>query len=72
MTVDAGLRAAVARSVTIYESMSVEQKTAHDYEQQRSFARGLCPYTADYGEWCKAVDRVLPPNRKEVSTDADG
>lgn len=31
------------------------------YAQRRSFVRGMCPFRMDYAEWCKAVDRLLPP-----------
>jgi hypothetical protein len=33
------------------------------HEQRRSFVRGMCPFSRDYSEWCKVVDRVIPPLR---------
>ena len=47
-----------------YEAMTPEQKAYHDYEQKRSFVRGMCPWKQDYTEWCKIVDRILPPMRE--------
>jgi hypothetical protein len=38
------------------------------YEQRRSFVRGMCPSNKDYGEWCKLVDRLMPPLTRSVSS----
>lgn len=46
-----------------YELLTPEEKAAHDYEQRRSFVRGMCPGKQDYDEWCKVVDRLMPPTR---------
>jgi hypothetical protein len=51
------------KSVAAYNAMSPEQRADHDYEQRRSFVRGMCPFRNDYSEWCKTVDRLLPPKR---------
>lgn len=51
----------IARAVAAYEAMTPEQKVAHDYEQRRSFVRGMCPSNRDYDLWCKTVDKILPP-----------
>lgn len=51
----------VAEAMARYDALTPEQKAAHDYEQRRSFARGMCPFSRDYDEWCKVVDKVLPP-----------
>ena len=44
-----------------YEAMTSDEKVRHDHEQRRSFARGMCPSSRDYDEWCEIVDRVIPP-----------
>ena len=44
-----------------YDRMNPRQKEAHHYEQRRSFARGMCPSNRDYAEWCRAVDKLMPP-----------
>jgi hypothetical protein len=46
-----------------YDAMTPADKANHDYEQRRSFVRGMCPSKRDYNEWCEVVDRVLPPMR---------
>lgn len=38
-----------------------EMSAAERYEQRRSFVRGMCPDGRDFGEWCKSVDKLLPP-----------
>jgi hypothetical protein len=48
-------------AVKAYSEMPPEQKAAHDYEQRRSFVRGMCPSKRNYEEWCKQVDNLLPP-----------
>lgn len=60
---DAELRDLVAQAVAKYDAMTPEEKADHDYAQRRSFARGMCPSNRDYAEWCKVVDRLLPPRR---------
>jgi len=57
LTIQELIQAALAR----YNAMSPDEKASHDYEQRRSFVRGMCPDNRDYGEWCKIVDRLLPP-----------
>lgn len=51
----------VAEARERYDALPLEQKIAHDYEQRRSFMRGMCPFRRDYAEWCKVVDQALPP-----------
>lgn len=51
----------IAKAVARYSAMSPAEKFRHDYEQRRSFVRGMCSSRQDYGEWCKIVDRFLPP-----------
>lgn len=55
------LLALIEKSVAAYKALSPEDKMDHDYEQRRSFTRGMCPSHRDYKEWCDAVDRILPP-----------
>lgn len=31
------------------------------YEQRRSFLRGMCPSHRDYADWCAQVDKHVPP-----------
>lgn len=57
----AGLMSLIETAKAKYEAMTPEQKASHDYEQRRSFVRGMCPANTDYGAWCRAVDRILPP-----------
>lgn len=52
----------VAEAQARYDALPPEQRAAHDYEQRRSWVRGMCPFRTDYAEWCKVVDRVLPPS----------
>lgn len=54
----------LAEAVERYNAMTPGERAAHDYEQRRSFVRGSCPSKQDYAEWCKIVDRVLPPMDK--------
>jgi len=51
----------VADACARYDAMTPTQKAHHDHEQRRSFVRGMCPDNRDYGEWCKMVDRLIPP-----------
>ena len=51
-----------------YDALPPAQKAAHDYEQRRSFVRGMCPFRRDYAEWCKVVDRVLPPGKEAMNS----
>ena len=57
------LDALIKQAVAAYKAMSPEDKADHDYEQRRSFVRGMCPSKRDYAEYCAAVDRLLPPRR---------
>ena len=54
----------VAKAVAAYDALTPEQKADHDYEQRRSFTRGMCPSKRDYTEWCASVDRLLPPLKR--------
>jgi hypothetical protein len=58
---EAELKAWVAKSQQFYDALTPEQKDKHDYAQRRSFVRGMCPSRMDFDEWCKVVDRILPP-----------
>lgn len=51
----------IRRSVEAYEKMSPIEKARHDYDQWRSLLRGLCPSDTPMEDWCKTVDRVMPP-----------
>lgn len=53
----------IKQARAVYDALTPEQKAAHDYEQRRSFVRGMCPSKQDYNEWCKIVDQILPPQR---------
>lgn len=44
-----------------FDALSPQQQEEHRYEQRRSFVRGSCPSNQDFKEWCKMVDRILPP-----------
>ena len=57
------LNVLIKQAVAAYAAMSPEDKMDHDYEQRRSFVRGMCPSKRDYAEYCAAVDRLLPPRR---------
>lgn len=57
----AEFRSLVAAAQARYDAMTPEQKVTHDYNQRRSFVRGMCPSKSNYEEYCKAVDRLLPP-----------
>ncbi len=57
------LDALIKQAVADYQAMSPEDKMDHDYEQRRSFVRGMCPSKWDYAEYCAMVDRLLPPRR---------
>ena len=46
-----------------FNALTSEQQADHRYEQRRSFVRGQCPSRRDYAEWCKDVDKLLPPRR---------
>lgn len=58
------LPALIKQACAAYDALTPEQKANHDYEQRRSFARGMCPDNRDYAEWCKIIDRVIPPRTK--------
>lgn len=53
----------ITQAVASYKAMSPEDKMDHDYEQRRSFVRGMCPSSRNYTDWCAVVDRLLPPRR---------
>lgn len=55
----------IAAAMERYDRLSVEEKRNHDYEQRRSFVRGMCPSNRDYDLWCKTVDQILPPLPKD-------
>ncbi len=55
------LKKLVAEAQARYEALSPLEKMKHDYEQKRSFTRGMCPDSQDYEEWKKLVDRLMPP-----------
>lgn len=44
-----------------YDALTPFEKAAHDYEQRRSFVRGMCPSDKNMEEWSKVVDLHLPP-----------
>lgn len=56
----------IAKARAAYEAMTPEQQDHHDYEQRRSFVRGMCPSKRNYAEWCRSVDRILPPRKPPV------
>jgi hypothetical protein len=58
---DAHLWELAEKARAAYDAMTPEQKDRHDYEQRRSFVRGMCSSRQDYEEWCKIVDRLMPP-----------
>lgn len=51
----------IAEARARYDAMTPAEKATHDYEQRRSFVRGMCPGRYNYEKWCIAVDRLLPP-----------
>ena len=61
---EAELMELVAKAQRRYAAMTPEQQADHDYEQRRSFVRGQCPGKRDYAQWCKTVDKLLPPRRR--------
>lgn len=61
---DQELKTLIAQAVMKYDRMTPPERARHDYEQRRSFVRGMCPTSRDYGEWCAVVDRLLPPLEK--------
>lgn len=58
---EAELKALITRAEAAYQALSPQEKARHDYAQRRSFVRGICPDNKDYEDWCKSVDRLLPP-----------
>jgi hypothetical protein len=58
---DAELKHLIDAAWARYDLMTPEQQEQHDWEQRRSFARGMCPSNRDYKEYCAMVDRILPP-----------
>lgn len=63
---DPELKQLIAEAVMKYDRMTPQQRARHDHEQRRSFVRGMCPTSRDYGEWCEIVDRLLPPLEKST------
>lgn len=59
------LQELIAAALARYDALDPHEKAAHDYEQRRSFARGMCPDDMDYRRWCEIVDRALPPKAGE-------
>lgn len=55
------LQERIAAAVAAYNALSPDDKARHDYEQRRSFVRGMCPGYRNYEKWCAEVDRLLPP-----------
>ena len=55
------LKQLIAYAQASYNLMNPREKAHHDHEQRRSFVRGMCPDSRDYNEWCKLVDRMIPP-----------
>lgn len=55
------LKQRIAEAVMKYDRMTPAERAKHDHEQRRSFVRGMCPDSCDYGEWSAIVDRLLPP-----------
>jgi hypothetical protein len=51
------------QSIARYAALSPEEKAAHDYEQKRSFAKGMCPDSQNYEDWCKRIDETMPPSK---------
>jgi hypothetical protein len=51
----------VAQAKARYDALSPAAKKYHDYEQRRSFVRGMCPSKRNYEAWCLEVDKLLPP-----------
>lgn len=58
---DTELRELVAAAQARYDALDPYQKLEHDWEQRRSFVRGMCADNQDYAEWCNVVDRLMPP-----------
>ena len=61
---EAELKELVAKAKSRYDAMSPAEKEWHDHEQRRSFVRGQCPDKRDYDDWCKTIDRLLPPKQR--------
>jgi hypothetical protein len=61
MTEQSILNKLLVHARAAYEAMSPEQKAQHDYNQRRSFVRGMCPDSTDINVWNDAVDKMLPP-----------
>jgi len=56
----------IAKSVKDFDSLSPQEQDDMRHEQRRSFARGMCPHNRDYDEWCREVDRQIPPRPKRA------
>lgn len=61
---EAELMALIAKANERYQALSPQEKEEHDYEQRRSFVRGSCPSDRNYEDWCKVVDKLMPPRRR--------
>lgn len=68
MLTEERLRELVERANAAYEAMTPSQKLRHDYEQRRSFAKGMCPWKRDFAEYSAEVDKLMPP--ESTLTDA--
>lgn len=55
------LRELIALANAAYAAMTPSQKLRHDYEQRRSFAKGMCPWKRDFTEYCASIDKRMPP-----------
>ena len=55
----------IAQATKRFNALTPQQQAQadHRYEQRRSFVRGMCPSHRNYEEWCKEVDRQLPPRQ---------
>jgi hypothetical protein len=60
------------QSIARYATLSPEEKAAHDYEQKRSFAKGMCPDSQNYEDWCKRIDETMPPRKAFSDTRRGG
>lgn len=64
LTTDPKLLELIDKAKAAYEAMNPDEKAEHDHEQRRSFVRGMCPGDKNYADWCRAVDKVIPPLRR--------
>lgn len=66
---DERLRELADKAQAAYDAMTPSEKLRQDYEQRRSFMRGMCPWASDYETHCSNVDRIMPP--ASTLTDAE-